>query len=99
MRKDEKERKKILVPNSVHTRPGRENSKKNSKKFKKFKSLFQHYVYRKWVERGREREEKILVLNSGHTPPWKENCEKNSKKNQKIKKPLYSLFYSQNRMR
>ena len=26
---------KILVPNSVHTRPGQENSEKNSKKIKK----------------------------------------------------------------
>jgi len=27
--------KKILVPNSVHTRPGQENSEKNSKKIQK----------------------------------------------------------------
>ena len=27
-----KKGKKLLVPNSVHTRPGRENSKKNGKK-------------------------------------------------------------------
>jgi len=32
--------KKILVPNSVHTRPGQENSEKNSKKIKKLKNLF-----------------------------------------------------------
>ena len=32
MRLAEKEKKKILVPNSVHTRPGQENSEKNSKK-------------------------------------------------------------------
>ena len=31
--------KKILVPNFVHTRPGQENSKKSSKKFKKSKKL------------------------------------------------------------
>ena len=31
----EKQRKKILVPNSVHTRPGQENSEKNSKKIQK----------------------------------------------------------------
>ena len=35
MRQAEKEKKKILVPNSVHTRPGQENSKKNSKKIQK----------------------------------------------------------------
>jgi len=33
--------KKILVPNSVHTRPGQENSEKNSKK--NSKTYFQHY--------------------------------------------------------
>ena len=31
----EKEKKKILVPNSVHTRPGRESSERNSKKIQK----------------------------------------------------------------
>ena len=30
MRQDEKEKKKLLVSNSVHTRPGEENSKENS---------------------------------------------------------------------
>ena len=33
-------KKKILVPNSVHTRPGQENSEKNRKKIKKLKNLF-----------------------------------------------------------
>jgi len=31
----EKEKKKILVPNSVHTGPGQENSEKKSKKIQK----------------------------------------------------------------
>ena len=35
-----KRKKKILVPSPVHTRPGRENSEKNSKKIKKIKKLF-----------------------------------------------------------
>ena len=35
MRLAEKEKKKNLVPNSVHTRPGQENSEKNSKKVQK----------------------------------------------------------------
>ena len=38
MRVAEKE-KKILVPNSVHTRPGQENSEKNSKKIQKIQKL------------------------------------------------------------
>ena len=32
--------KKILVPNSVHTRPWEENCEKNSNKIKKLKNLF-----------------------------------------------------------
>ena len=39
MRKDEKERKKNLVPNFVYTRLGQENSQKNSKKIQKIKKL------------------------------------------------------------
>ena len=31
--------KKVLVPNSVHTRPEQENSKQNSKKIQKIKKL------------------------------------------------------------
>ena len=37
MRLAKKEKKKNLVPNSVHTRPGQENSEKNSKKIEKSK--------------------------------------------------------------
>ena len=35
MRQAEKEKKKKLVPNSIYTRPGQENSEKNSKKIQK----------------------------------------------------------------
>ena len=35
MREAEKEKKKILLQNSVHTRPGQENSEKSSKKIQK----------------------------------------------------------------
>ena len=35
MRQTEKEKTKILAPNSVHTRPGQENFEKNSKKIQK----------------------------------------------------------------
>ena len=35
----EREKKKNLFPNSVHTRPGQQNSEKNSKKIKKIKKL------------------------------------------------------------
>ena len=41
MTKDEKEKKIILVPNSVHTRPGPENSEKKwQKNLKNLKKLF-----------------------------------------------------------
>ena len=66
---------------SVHTRPGQENSKQNSKKIQKSKKLkFRLYSYPKRAERGQEREKKILVPNSVHTRPEQENSEKNSKK-------------------
>ena len=35
-----KKEKKILLPNSVPTRPGHENSEKNRKKIQKVKNLF-----------------------------------------------------------
>ena len=36
---------KILVPNSVHTRPGQENSEKNSKKIKKIKKTYSDIIF------------------------------------------------------
>ena len=79
--------KKILVSNSVHTRPGQKNSKQNSKKIQKIKKLNSgFYLYQKRAERGWEREKKILVPNSICTRPGQENSEKNSKKVKKIKK-------------
>ena len=39
MRWAKKERKKILVPNSISTQPERENSKKKSKKIRKIKKV------------------------------------------------------------
>ena len=87
---------------SVHSRPGRENSEKSSKKIQKNKnkktSLW-HYFYPNRDETGREREENILVTNFVHTRPMQENSEKNSKKFQKIKKPLSGIIFGQNGMR
>ena len=40
MRQAEKEKKKNLLPNSVHTRLGQENFEKVANKFKKLKNLF-----------------------------------------------------------
>ena len=44
---------KNFVPNSVHTRPGEENSEKNSKRIEKnYKTSFQHYFQPKQDEIG-----------------------------------------------
>ena len=75
--------KKILVPISIHTQPGEENSEKNSKKIQKIKKpLFGIIFCQKGVVIGRESEKKILVPNSVHTRTGQENFEKNRKKNQ-----------------
>ena len=63
MRQAEKEKKKILLPNSVHTQLGQENSEKNSKKTEKNekikKTSFRPYFQPKRDETGREREKKF----------------------------------------
>ena len=92
--------KKILVLNSVHTRPGQENSeKKIAKKFKKLKNLIPALFPGKtgW-DRPRKKKKKILVANSVYTLPGQENSERSSKKIQKIKKHS-SVIFSQNGMR
>ena len=88
-------KKKILVPNSVHSRLRQENSEKNSKKIK---NLFPALFSAKWDEIGRERE-KIQSRIPFILDPSQKIAKKIEMKNQKIKKPLSSLFYSQNRMR
>ena len=45
MRQAEKEKKKILLPNSVHTRPRQENSEKNSKKTEKIRNLLSEFIF------------------------------------------------------
>ena len=96
-RQADKERKKILVPNSVHTWPGEENSeKKQQKNSTNQKTSFWHYFQPKRDEIGREKEKKNLVPNSVHTQPGQENSEKNCKK---IKKPVSGIIFSQNGMR
>ena len=59
MRYAEKE-KKNLLPNSVPTGPGLENSKKKKEKnSRNYKTSFRHYFYPIREEIGREREEKF----------------------------------------
>ena len=59
MRKAEKEKNKILVPNSVRSRLGEEIFEKNSKKIQKVNKIsFRHYFLPKRDEMGQEREKK-----------------------------------------
>ena len=84
--------KKILVTNSVHTRPGQENSKQNSKKIQKIKKLNSGFISIKKGLREAEKEKKNLVPNSVHTRPGQENFEKNRKKIRKLKNLFPELF-------
>ena len=59
MRVAEKE-KKILVPNSVHIRPGQENSEKNSKKIQKIKKLNSGIISMQKGLREAEKEKKKI---------------------------------------
>ena len=99
MRQAEKEEKKILVPNSVYTRPGQKIPKKIVKKFKKYKTSSRQYFQPKWDDISRKGVNKILVPNSVQSRRGQENSEKNSKKIQKIKKSLPGIIFSQNGMR
>ena len=76
MRLAEKMKKKNLVPNSVHTQLGQENSKKNSKKIQKIKKLNSGIISMQKGWRDAEKKKKILVPNSVHTQPGEENSEK-----------------------
>ena len=86
MRQAKKLKKKILDPNSVHTRPGQENIEKNSKKIKK--PLPNIILSQNGMRQAEKEKKQILVPHSVHTRPGQENSEKNIKKIQKIKKPL-----------
>ena len=106
MRQDEigRERDKtILEPNSVHTRPGGENSKRQCKKIQKIKKQLSGVIFSqngmRLDEIGRGRDKRILDPNSGHTRPGEKIPKKNSKKILKIKKQLSGVIFSQNGMR
>ena len=50
--------KKILAPNSVHTRPGQENSEQNSKKKQKIKKPLSSIIFSQNGMRLAEKEKK-----------------------------------------
>ena len=97
MRQAEKE-KKILVPNSIYTRPEQENSQKNRKKIQKFKKLLSDIICSENGMRQAEKEKKkfqspiLFILD----PRNKIQKKKQKKKSQKIKKPLSGIKFSQN---
>ena len=85
--------KKILVPNSVHTRPGQENFKKIEKKIKKLKNLFlELFLAKIGGDRPKKGEKKILprflfILGLGKKIP-----KKIAKKFNKLKN-LFPVLY------
>ena len=93
---DRKSEKKFLVPNSVHTRTGKENSEKNSKKIKY--PLPDIIFCQNKMRLAEKEKKKNLVSNSVYTRPGQENSEKNSKNIKKITKPLLGNIFSQNEM-
>ena len=87
----EREKKKNLVPNSVHTRPGQENSKKNRKKnIKKLKNPLSSIIFSQNEMRQAEKEKKKFQSRIPFKLSQEENCEKNRKK---IKKPISGIFF------
>ena len=77
----------MLNPNSAHTRPGGENSEKNSKKIQKIKKQLSGVIFSengmRQDEIGRERDKRILDPNSAHSRPGGANSEKKQQKNSK----------------
>ena len=90
MRQAEKEKKKILLLNSVHTRLGQENSEKNSKKIKK--TSFRHYFQPKRDETGREREKKFYFRIPFKPDSGKKIPKKIAKKLKRLKNLFPTLF-------
>ena len=79
--------KRILDPNSAHTRRGGENSEKKMQKIQKIKKQLSGVSFSqngiRQDEIGQERDKRMLNPNSTHTRPEGENSEKKFKKNSK----------------
>ena len=90
--------KKNLVPDSIHTRPGEENSENDSKKIQKLKNLnLALFLAKTRLDRPRKRKKNFSPKFRLYST-WVRKLRKNSKKIQKIQKPLSGIFVSQNRM-
>ena len=97
MRQDEKEKKNILLPNSVQTRLGQENSEKNSKKIEEIKKPLSDINFSQNGMRQAEKERKKFQFQIPFIlDPGKKILKKNSKT---IKKSLSDIIFSQNGMR
>ena len=78
-----KRKKKFLLPNSVHTRLGQENSEKNSKKLEKIKNPLSDIIFSQNGMRLADKEKKKIhsripfILDPGNKIPKK--IEKNRK--------------------
>ena len=98
MRQDEigRERdKRILGPNSAHTRPGGENSEKNAKIFKKLKNNFPVLFSAKTRDRIRQAEKEIKEFSTRNPlilDPGKKILKTNAKKYKKLKNNIPALF-------
>ena len=93
MRLADKEKKKNLVPNSVHTRFGKENSKKNRKKNQKIKKPLSGIIFSQNRMRQAKKERKKFqsripfTLDDGKRIP-----KKIAKKFKKLKNLIPALF-------
>ena len=96
MRYDEKEKKKILVPNSVHTRPGQENSEKASIKIRKIIKPLQSIVFSqigmRYAEGARKNFSPEFRSYSTLTRKFRKKLQKNSKNFKKLKHLFPTLF-------
>ena len=100
MRQAEKETKKNLLLNSVHTRLGQENSEQNRKKIEKIKKPLSDIISSQNGMRQDEKEKKKFYFRILFKPDsGKKIPKKIAKKLEKLKKPHSDINFSQNGMR
>ena len=95
----EKEKKKNLVPNSIHTRPGQENPKKNSKKIQKTEKPHSGIIFSQNGMRQIEKERKKFQSRIPFLPFPGFHFQKKQRKIHKIKKHHSDAISIQNVMR
>ena len=85
--------KKILYPNTVHTRPGQENSEKNRKKIKKLKNHFPAlFLAKTGLDRPRKREKKFSPKFCSYPTRARKLQKKIAKKFKNLKNIILALF-------